>query len=433
MRGRKINILLFFSIWCVLLVILGGAYKTPLGNISTFHIIFIWGVICLFFLMQRKRIGGGLLKCCKIYYLYLFFVSSLSFISLVQFSFFNIGDWLFIDIQFKRIIQIFMSCLFLAAIVNYVTLRMTPRRIFFSTLIFLVFLLIFTLIQLVDDSFRLWYLNLTAIDGYWYEWAQKSNRAIGLKAMAIWDTSIAYSILIFIAFSSYHLSYGKISSFWLFIYISILFILIILSGRTGLIFLICFFTLLSIKYKKYSFLVIFSVISIIGIVCIVNLFNSSLVSHVIDFAFELIINIFHGKLETNSTDDLLNNHLFIPHVNDVIFGDNIFIGDGDEIKSRIGRSSDSAFVINYVAYGFVGVFITSILAFLSGKMFFSYFSLKNKNSFYYMVAILCMLLSFGLYLKILVYVSATLLNTMIFVTICLHNMSLSTEGGIDAK
>lgn len=153
----------------------------------------------------------------------------------------------------------------------------------------------------------------------------------------------------------------------------------------------------------------------------------------IDFAFELIINIYHGKLETNSTDDLLNNYLFIPHVNDVISGDNIFIGDGDEIKSRIGRSSDSAFVINYVAYGFVEVFITSILAFLSGEMFFSYFSLKNKNSFYYMVAILCMLLSFGLYLKILVYVSATPLNTMIFVTICLQNVSLSTEGGFDAK
>lgn len=50
-----------------------------------------------------------------------------------------------------------------------------------------------------------------------------------------------------------------------------------------------------------------------------------------------------------------------------------------------------------------------------------------------MVAILCMLLSFRSYLKILVYVSATLLKTMIFVTICLQNMSLSTEGGIDAK
>lgn len=91
----------------------------------------------------------------------------------------------------------------------------------------------------------------------------------------------------------------------------------------------------------------------------VNLFNSSLVSHVIYFAFELIINIFHGELEANSTE----NHLFIPSMNDVTFVDNIFIGDGGEIKSQVGQSSDSAFVINHMAYGFVGGFITSILVF----------------------------------------------------------------------
>lgn len=82
--------------------------------------------------------------------------------------------------------------------------------------------------------------------------------------------------------------------------------------------------------------------------------ESETVLRVINFAFELIMNIINGKIETNSTDDLINNHLFIPHLDNIFWGDNIYIGDGDEVISKIGRSSDSAFVINYVSNGVIG-------------------------------------------------------------------------------
>ncbi|END3623121.1 hypothetical protein ABL185_005063, partial [Escherichia coli] len=215
-------------------------------------------------------------------------------------------------------------------------------------------------IQLSNDSFRIWYLNLTAIDGYWYEWAQKSNRAIGLKAMSIWDTSVSYSFLLFIAFAAYFQLKNK--NILLYLFVALVFLLIVMSGRTGLLFFIVFSCLLSIRYKIYGFMFTYAITSVICIFFIMLVSESETVLRVINFAFELIMNIINGKIETNSTDDLINNHLFIPHLDNIFWGDNIYIGDGDEVISKIGRSSDSAFVINYVSNGVIGFFITSILA-----------------------------------------------------------------------
>lgn len=55
-------------------------------------------------------------------------------------------------------------------------------------------------------------------------------------------------------------------------------------------------------------------------------------------------------------------------IENVILGDNIYIGDGDIFASKINRSSDSAFVINYAAYGIVGVLATINLVYITAKI-----------------------------------------------------------------
>ncbi|EEY9450163.1 hypothetical protein ABMJ38_004908 [Escherichia coli] len=325
-----------------------------------------------------------------------------------------------IDLQLKRVMQAIVSFTFFAITADYIINKLTVRDLFLGIIYFLLFITLLCVIQLSNDSFRIWYLNLTAIDGYWYEWAQKSNRAIGLKAMSIWDTSVSYSFLLFIAFAAYFQLKNK--NILLYLFVALVFLLIVMSGRTGLLFFIVFSCLLSIRYKIYGFMFTYAITSVICIFFIMLVSESETVLRVINFAFELIMNIINGKIETNSTDDLINNHLFIPHLDNIFWGDNIYIGDGDEVISKIGRSSDSAFVINYVSNGVIGFFITSILAIINGKMIFSYFNIHNKSVFYFFVLLVCFFLSFGLYIKVLVYVSATLLKAMIFTTICLNHI-----------
>lgn len=420
----KVDYLNLIFLWGILFTIFGGSYKTPIGNVSTAYISFIFGGWILLGCLVKRQFDSimELLILTKIYHHYLYVMIFLFITSLINYVYFDIGDELFISLQFKYVMQAVISFYFFAITADYVVTRLSKVQIFYGIMLFLTGVLILCFFQLTNDVFRMRYLDLTATDGYWRVWAQTSSRAIGLKAMSIWDSSVSYALLIFVGFSIHSYTERKISNFWLYIFIYTIFLLVVISGRTGLLLVMFFFGMLTIKYKKYSMLVNVIIMSIAGIIIILAITNSEVITHVVNFAFELIVNIIQGKLETDSTDDLLNNHLFIPNIDNVIFGDNIFIGNGDEFISKIGQSSDSAFVINYVAYGLVGVFATLIFVIINAKIFIDYFDIKSKTYSYYFVLIVCLLLSLGLYVKILVYVSATLLKAMIFVTIILKRV-----------
>ncbi|ENX6993836.1 hypothetical protein ACFRZ4_005025, partial [Escherichia coli] len=168
-----------------------------------------------------------------------------------------------IDLQLKRVMQAIVSFTFFAITADYIINKLTVRDLFLGIIYFLLFITLLCVIQLSNDSFRIWYLNLTAIDGYWYEWAQKSNRAIGLKAMSIWDTSVSYSFLLFIAFAAYFQLKNK--NILLYLFVALVFLLIVMSGRTGLLFFIVFSCLLSIRYKIYGFMFTYAITSVICI------------------------------------------------------------------------------------------------------------------------------------------------------------------------
>ncbi|AIX51602.1 hypothetical protein PSNIH1_15910 [Pantoea sp. PSNIH1] len=291
-------------------------------------------------------------------------------------------------------------------------------------------LAIFSLFQLGNSEFRLWFLDRTAIDGYWLEWAKQSNRAIGLKAMSIWDTSVAYSIFIFICFGVIRSKKDNVSNFSLYIFIATIFVLVALSGRTGLLFLFSFLFLLCILYEKKKLILFFSSSLVVIILMIITLSENEVIVRVINFALELFVNALSGNFHTNSTDDLINNHLFIPDMKNIVFGDNTFIGDGEEVQSELSRSSDSSFVINYVAYGVFGVICTTLLMLINTTLFFDFFMLTKKNMFYYIVLLFCFLLCFGLYIKALVYISATLLKAMMFVSVVINRVKSFDDDNI---
>ncbi|WP_265523957.1 hypothetical protein, partial [Providencia heimbachae] len=341
---------------------------------------------------KKYHLNKITLRIINPYLIYLALLILLFIISFINYSFFNNGDFSFIEQQIKNIAQIFISFIFLPIVITHIISKLTIKQTFTNILYFFIFLALLSLLQLSNESFRMWYLDITALNGYWYEWAQKSTRAIGLKAMSIWDTSIAYSLFVFVGFSVVYINKVKeniYSNVKLYMFFTVISLLVIISGRTGLLLLIGFMLLLSIIHKTYKYLFfIVILIFILSLFIILSIDNEVLI-RVINFSFELFINLLQGNIETNSTNDLINNHLFFPDINNIYFGDNIFIGDGDQVISKIGKSSDSAFVINYAAYGVTGFFITVFLMFINAYIFLGFFSLQKKNLFYYIVLLIC--------------------------------------------
>ncbi|NKG29775.1 hypothetical protein FVB43_06930 [Erwinia rhapontici] len=423
--GRNVslnNILRYAGIWLALIIVFGGAYKSPLGNISTAHIIVIWAALllaCYLTTPSREWAKLYILNTRK-YRLYFYVMFLMFIVSAFNYLIMNVGDEFFFGLQIKRLVLAFISFLLFPIILNALLYRLTPKQIFFSVLTFMLFLVVFSLLQLGSSDFRMWFLERTAIDGYWLEWAKQSNRAIGLKAMSIWDTSVAYSIFIFICFGVVKTNKKNISNLSIYVFIAITFLLVGLSGRTGLLFLCSFVFLLCVLYEKKSLLLFFALTLFLMILMIITLSGSEVIIRVVDFALELFVNVINGNFHTNSTDDLINNHLFIPNINNIAFGENTFIGDGEEVQSEISRSSDSSFVINFVAYGMFGVVCTTLLMLINTRVFFDFFMLTKKNKFYYVTLLVCFLLCFGLYIKALVYISATLLKAMIFVSVVIN-------------
>ncbi|EPL8096444.1 hypothetical protein PN925_004216, partial [Morganella morganii] len=150
--------------------------------------------------------------------------------------------------------------------------------------------------------------------------------------------------------------------------------------------------------------------------------DSVIVHQILDFSFELFINITQGKLESGSTNDLINNHLFIPHLENKILGDNIYIGDGDIINSKLGRSSDSSFVINYAAYGIFGVLVTLFFIFITSFSIYQYLPYEPKRVPRIILSFIILVITTALYVKVPIYVSATLLKSLVFVSICTYTI-----------
>lgn len=410
------------SVFLVLLLVFCGAYKTPYGVMSISYIILVVSIlpIIIFFLNSKLKSRAEDIYDIKRYVLFCFVLFLLFILSCSRYALFSVGDDSFISLQLKQLVIAFISTVLFFFVAKPIVYNSSPKEIFISVFVFLIFLLIFNLVQLTDDSFRQSFINITALDGYWLDFANSSLRGIGLQGLSIWDTSISYSLLFFIGVYTVK-NNSKFERLLFIIYTMAIVCLTVLSGRTGLIFLFLFMSLSLILIGKMRYLLVIITL-VLSFIITLYLFGNEMVVNIIDFSFELIINTLNGHVESGSTDDLLNNHLFIPMIQNDIFGDNVYIGDGDIYRSSIGRSSDSAFVINFAAFGIVGIFSTLILVKLTSSIVANYFIFYKKTVLKVLVPFICFIFIFLLYVKVPLYVSATLLKTMVFVTIAMNTI-----------
>ncbi|HCN9619137.1 TPA: O132 family O-antigen polymerase, partial [Escherichia coli] len=121
------------------------------------------------------------------------------------------------------------------------------------------------------------------------------------------------------------------------------------SGRTGLV-VIFIFTL--VYFYRYAPKIIISGFIFIILIMYLSLFHSNELIHnqQLSWMFEPLLNILNGNIETESTDDLLENHLFMP---DNILGYGLWGQYGDMLGSTI-RGSDSGYILIILYGGWVG-------------------------------------------------------------------------------
>ncbi|HHZ8354276.1 TPA: hypothetical protein ACWMJN_002904 [Morganella morganii] len=419
MKNNTLSILNISSILYLLLLIFLGAYKTPIGNISI--TVIILSIACLKFTINtilKRKLSFIYPKIAYNYLIFSGLLISLLLYSIFLYFIFNIGSEFFLSHQLKQFSIATISMLGFYYISQDIIKKSSRYDILIGTFIFLLINLGFNFIQLTNNNFRLWFISITALDGHWLDFASNSLRGIGLQGLSIWDTSISYAILFFI---SIFLLNDKNLTLFIIFFLPLL-LLTILAGRTGLIYLFSFLILSIIVYQKYKLLFFFILFLLASLFIIYFTTDSVIVHQILDFSFELFINITQGKLESGSTNDLINNHLFIPSLENKIFGDNIYIGDGDIITSKIGRSSDSSFVINYTAYGIFGIIVTLFLIFITSLIIYQYLPYKKEKISRLVISLIIIVITSALYVKVPIYVSATLLKSLVFVSICTYTM-----------
>jgi len=410
-----------FYVFFVLLLIFGGAYKTPYGVLSVSVIIFILSTAKFLFSLGGKQVYKIRFFYQKHYFLYQSVILVfLFFYSLVLFVFFDDGDFLFISMQLKQ-----FSIAIISSLMFYYLIENKIKEIHFSSLLsgvcsFLIFMIALLYVQITNPPFRIRFIEITALDGHWLEFSTNSLRGIGLQGLSIWDTSLAFSFFCFISIAALKNRY-----YLVFIIMQpMLLTLTALSGRTGLIYYLVFLTLGLIAIKKIKELMMVMVMSFLT-VFILYASDNAIINSVLNFALELFINVANGDVASGSTNDLIDNHLFVPEIENVILGDNIYIGDGDIFASKINRSSDSAFVINYAAYGIVGVLATINLVYITAKIISGCYGLDPHANMIIrrLVSFFSFIIALGIYIKVPLYVSATLLKSMVFVAIVIASIN----------
>ncbi|MCF2155406.1 hypothetical protein GLP11_15660 [Photobacterium carnosum] len=419
MRTKDIVPMLFLFI--LMLISFSGAYVTSIGVVSSTYIIVVIFIAYSFIKGDKViRFNKNDITHFYYFYIYVFILFILYVYSLFMYAFFNVGNDNFIAQQLKQVQILFISTIIFSIISRKVVVGLNVKKIAVVFFYFIIFLSIFNITQIINPTFKNWVISFSAysLSAHWSVFAIEHLRGIGLQGLSLWDTAVGYSLLLFGVAGFLNEKGNKGTVLFVFSFF-LLFFLTVISGRTGLIILIVFFIIILICYKRYFLLI--SIVTSLILILILSYNINDEIRKTIDFGFELFINIGKGKLQTGSTNDLFDNMLFVPHMNDYIFGDNIYIGDGGADIIAGAKDSDSSFIINYKAYGILGLFFTSLLTWINYKVIINITSLashKIKGSRIF--KLITLLLVVFLYIKAPVYISALLFKVMIILYACIN-------------
>ena len=161
------------------------------------------------------------------------------------------------------------------------------------------------------------------------------------------------------------------------VYQMIIFISIILIGRTGIVVIILFYS----AYLIYSILKYFKNFSIskkslkllplagLCILILTSIVDFSLFEGSINYAFEIYYTYLEtGRLGTTSTDILLQNEFFLPdHPLNILFG------TGNYGKSGNGIASDVGLVLFIFGSGVIGIFFAYAIYYFSAFYVYKYY------------------------------------------------------------
>lgn len=288
----------------------------------------------------------------------------------------------------------------------------------------IVFLIIFfqatlALIQLSSDAFREWFFLFVNLEKKWRYFVDIGHfRTIGLAGLSIYDTSLAYSLLFGLTIHLYKKS-GYLNNLqWTFtLFIATL--MVILSGRTGtVILLLLVFYLLINKHGVFTFVNFFIVGSIFFGLVVYYIISLDKTLVILNFAFEFFNN---DKFETESTNDLLENHLFIPLNVNPFFGDAIWAQPSIANTFGYQYSTDSGYILSFISMGIVGFLMSIYITYIVFKGYYYAYLVHFKNNYLslFFKAILFFLV-IGIILKGPIFFSDKFMPVLIFVFMVQH-------------
>lgn len=419
-------------VFLLLVLCFTGVYKPNIvvEKVNTNYLTIFLSIICLFVILfsPKRKVLLELFFYNRFLICYFSILVLCFAVSFLRLYIYDVGEKLLVSVLLKQSLIFLLSTLIFSVCLYLVISQLNYKAVIIGCGLFCLFSLVLSISQLAFYDFKYSVISFTSLDQYWKDFALSSSRGIGFQGLSIWDSSIAYAALYLVISISWRVGTVKGNICFYFIFF-LLILLTLLSGRTGFLLLVYMHILIGVYYKKY-----FELITLLVTVFFIGSFlyefsTSDKIREIIEFSFELFINIFSGSISTGSTDDLINNHLFLPQLNNLFFGDNIYIGDGDVSGSLSSRSSDSAFVIYYKAFGLLGVvFTVSMLTCMSlhislmlSKIFDSHQKLIRLASFLFVLA---------LFIKVPIHASSTLLKVISFVsifTLCYKKNNLKQE------
>ncbi len=388
----------------ILLFILTFIIVIPMQiNIFNFNIkltlmfILSLSIFSIILILMKKKINKIVVLIFSILVLYTLIFSIISI------------NGFFLDTYILK--RLFFACLMFLSIYMLVYLyKVIYKKDFYDevirTIIIIGFIhsivIILTIISIDFRDYLYIYINISELAQKQFEHNIRSN---GLFFSGFAILSFFQAIIFIIALVQFsNIKNFKSKYILSIIVLPILFLGIVLTGRTGLIILLFGIVFLLIYNCMFTRIVnVLSTIKIVFFISILFLFLILLLDlekfkHNIDWAFELFINFFNNKnISSASTEHLFNEMFFLPQNElDILFG----IGNFGRNEMLPYINSDSGYILFIHGYGIIGTifsfFFFLIIFFIVYKSlcpsklkFFSYFIIismfiGNIKDFYFL-------------------------------------------------
>lgn len=302
---------------------------------------------------------------------------------LVGYFFSQNNDYIYVLMRYvvKAILIPFGCCLIIRNLAIDISNRNNDycntirNAVFFA----LVVQLLVTILQMGLPSFRSFFDSIIELTDEWKMLADMGHfRATGLAGLSIYDTSIAYGLLLFLFLPWCESRKIRINYKFL-ILATVIVILSLIAGRSGfiLVFTILSFAFICYQRKLFYFLNVIT-LTILGVIFAVAIMGTEQFGVFTHFVFEPIYNFIDtGSFQTASTNELIDSYLFIPWNVPPLTGFGFWAQPSLSEPYQFMYKTDSGILLSFIAFGTAGLIyiISYTIHFVK-----AYLSLIDTNS-----------------------------------------------------